>query len=136
MVGWGAALLALDQASKAVVRRKLRGGSISIGGLLRIRLVANPRPARRFPGGSLALVAIWCAALAAAVALYHAGSWFHGRLGLVGLGLAFGGAAGNMLDLLRWRSVTDFIDLGWWPVFNIADVAIVGGLAAALWPGG
>jgi lipoprotein signal peptidase len=35
---------------------------------------------------------------------------------------------------VRSRSIVDFIDLGWWPVFNIADIAIVVGLAAALYP--
>jgi lipoprotein signal peptidase len=29
--------------------------------------------------------------------------------------------------------VVDFIDLGWWPVFNLADIGIVGGLIAAFW---
>jgi signal peptidase II len=47
--------------------------------------------------------------------------------------LAFGGAAGNLLDILRLRSIVDFIDLHWWPVFNLADVAIVAGLVVAFW---
>jgi signal peptidase II len=36
-----------------------------------------------------------------------------------------------LLDVLRRRHVVDFIDLGWWPVFNVADVGIVGGLVLA-----
>ena len=51
-----------------------------------------------------------------------------------GLACAFGGAAGNLIDILRYERVTDFIDLKWWPVFNLADVAIVGGLLVAFWP--
>jgi signal peptidase II len=57
----------------------------------------------------------------------------HSRAALAGVGCALGGAAGNLLDILRRRHVVDFIDLGWWPVFNLADVAIVGGLLFAFW---
>ena len=49
----------------------------------------------------------------------------------VGLGVALGGAAGNLFEIVRYRAVTDFVDLGWWPVFNIADVCIVTGLIVA-----
>ncbi len=46
----------------------------------------------------------------------------------VSLGLMLGGALGNMIDRIRFGFVVDFIDLGWWPVFNIADSAIVVGV--------
>jgi signal peptidase II len=42
-------------------------------------------------------------------------------------GLIVAGAAGNLLDRVRLNYVVDFFDLGWWPVFNVADIAIVGG---------
>ncbi len=42
----------------------------------------------------------------------------------VGLGLALGGAAGNLIDRIRLGQVIDFIDLHFWPVFNVADIAI------------
>ena len=41
------------------------------------------------------------------------------------LGLLLGGAVGNLLDRLRFGHVVDFIDFRIWPVFNIADIAIV-----------
>jgi signal peptidase II len=54
--------------------------------------------------------------------------------GAVFVGLVAGGAAGNIVDRLfrgeAWLhgGVVDFIDLQWWPVFNIADAAIcIGG---------
>lgn len=53
-----------------------------------------------------------------------------GTLPTVALALIVGGAAGNLSDrLLRGHggSVVDFIDLQWWPIFNLADVAIVSG---------
>ncbi|MGS0764710.1 signal peptidase II [Syntrophomonas curvata] len=42
-------------------------------------------------------------------------------------GLIVAGAVGNLLDRVRLNYVVDFFDLGWWPVFNIADMAIVCG---------
>jgi signal peptidase II len=47
----------------------------------------------------------------------------------VGLGMIMGGAIGNALDRAAVGSVTDFIDLRWWPVFNVADSCIVVGAA-------
>lgn len=52
-----------------------------------------------------------------------------------GLGSILGGAAGNLVDRVRFRAVTDFIDVylgAWhWPAFNVADMAICLGVAAA-----
>lgn len=51
----------------------------------------------------------------------------------IGLGLAVGGALGNVMDRLLLGAVRDYIDVYWnslhWPAFNLADVAIVSGLA-------
>jgi len=44
------------------------------------------------------------------------------------LGMQLGGALGNMLDRVRFGHVFDFVDLTFWPVFNIADSAIVVGV--------
>lgn len=46
----------------------------------------------------------------------------------VGIGLQVGGAVGNLLDRIRSGYVTDFIDFRIWPVFNVADMAIVFGV--------
>ena len=61
------------------------------------------------------------------------------QLSAVGMALVAGGAAGNVVDRLfrgpGWfrGSVVDFIDLQWWPVFNVADSAItVGGCLLVL----
>jgi signal peptidase II len=49
------------------------------------------------------------------------------------LGLMLGGAIGNLIDRVRQGYVVDFVDFGyhanWWPVFNVADSAIVVGVA-------
>jgi len=43
----------------------------------------------------------------------------------VAFGLILGGATGNLIDRLILGYVTDFIDVRWWPVFNVADSAVV-----------
>ena len=53
-------------------------------------------------------------------------------LGWSALGLILGGITGNLIDRLRYLlhqvgGITDFISIGWWPPFNIADSAIVVG---------
>lgn len=44
------------------------------------------------------------------------------------LGMQLGGASGNLMDRIRFGHVFDFVDLTWWPVFNMADSAIVVGV--------
>ncbi|MQG38487.1 MAG: signal peptidase II [SAR202 cluster bacterium] len=46
----------------------------------------------------------------------------------IALGLQLGGAISNLSDRLAFGAVTDFISVGWWPVFNIADSSIVVGI--------
>lgn len=73
----------------------------------------------------------------AAVALVVLVAFFftHARRPLVWLpvGLLLGGALGNLLDRLREGSVTDFIDVGPWPTFNLADAGITVGVVVLLW---
>lgn len=45
------------------------------------------------------------------------------------IGLQLGGAFGNLFDRVAFGAVTDFIDVGWWPIFNIADSSICVGMA-------
>jgi signal peptidase II len=48
------------------------------------------------------------------------------------LGLLIGGSVSNLVDRIRLHHVTDFIDLKWWPAFNLADSFIVVGVAILL----
>ena len=49
------------------------------------------------------------------------------------LGLQIGGALGNLIDRVRLGHVTDFVDVGTWPVFNLADASILSGLVILAW---
>lgn len=50
-----------------------------------------------------------------------------------GLGLVLGGALGNLADRLRFGRVVDFLDFRVWPIFNLADTAIVIGACLLVW---
>ena len=50
----------------------------------------------------------------------------------VALGLLVGGSLANLIDRLRLGHVTDFLDLRFWPAFNLADSFIVVGVAILL----
>ena len=52
---------------------------------------------------------------------------------LTGLFLALGGAVGNFIDRVVFGAVIDFLAFKYWPVFNVADSAIVVGLVLFAW---
>ena len=98
---------------------------------LQIRHVRHDASLYRKPAARASLLLLWCVSLASALTLQSSGVWLRSPAALLGVGFALGGAAGNLTDILRRQHVIDFIDLSWWPVFNLADVAIVGGLLLA-----
>jgi signal peptidase II len=129
-------VLAADQASKYLVQKSISGGSLHvlIPGMLNVVHTNNPGVAFGLGADSHApwlasvLIAFSISVIALLVWLLatgRAGGW----LGQAGLALILGGAAGNVLDRVLHRSVTDFIDfhLGsyHWYTFNLADSAIV-----------
>jgi signal peptidase II len=130
----GSLLLFLDQWSKRLVNTQLADRTVSVGRLLLIRRVANRKSMYGRDAIRAALIVAWLAALASAILLCTIGGRFQNHVAAIALGSALGGAAGNLLDILRRRQILDFIDLHWWPVFNLADVAIVCGVVLALWP--
>lgn len=77
------------------------------------------------------LLAAIMAAIATALVVWALRT--RGRIETFALGLIAGGAAGNVVDRLRHRAVTDFLDLHFrywhWPAFNMADVTITVGVA-------
>lgn len=122
----------VDQASKWSVQAHLTA-AVSWGRSVQIRHVRHSEPFYKRAVPRIGLVVIWVAALISAVWLHKSGQWLQTRFAMASIGCALGGAAGNLSDILRRQQVTDFIDLGWWPVFNFADVAIVAGVLLAFW---
>jgi signal peptidase II len=128
-----AAVIALDQGTKALVR-----SSVALGhrdGVLpgvEIVHVRNEGVAfSRFSGGGAIVALIVGAALLALVAYFVT----HLDKPLVWLptGMLLGGALGNVIDRIRDGAVTDFIKLPAWPAFNVADVSITFGVLVLLY---
>ena len=128
-----AGTVAADQAVKALVRSTIeRGDAVEL--ILGIQLV-NVRNRGiafgLFSDGGVLLVLFALAALAALLVFFAR----HRDRPLVWLptGLLIGGACGNLIDRTREGAVTDFMDLPWWPAFNVADVAITFGVLTLLY---
>jgi signal peptidase II len=123
----------LDHLTKALVIGRLAlGESVPIGRWLQIRHVVHGRSPQVASGNPLILLCLWGLAVGIVILAIREGSFFHSLAAQIGLGAALGGAAGNLYDRLRRGGVIDFVDLGWWPVFNLADVALTIGALTAL----
>jgi signal peptidase II len=132
----------LDQGSKFWARDHLgafgRRGMSIIGRKVVLVQAQNPGIAfsqlQQVPGGRIVLSLVSLAALALVV--HYLRKTSNARWAMIAaLGLICGGALGNVIDRLWLGSVTDFVlvDLGvWplhpWPVFNVADAALVAGV--------
>jgi signal peptidase II len=139
LFGVALAVLALDIGSKAIVVAALssRPPVRLLGGLLTLRLLRNSGAAFSI-GTSMTVVFTF---IAAAVIFYilRAARQLQSLPWAITLGLLLGGATGNLADRI-FRSpglfrgdVVDWIELPHWPVFNLADSAIVcGGVLAVL----
>jgi len=131
LVSATAAALLADRASKAMVLSRVDGGVRSIGRFAAIRPTLGRPFNTRFGAGPILLCVLWLA-VAALAAIAPTFGWFERPVAQAGLGAALGGAAGNLLDVIRRGRVLDFIDLRVWPAFNLADAAIVTGVVVAL----
>jgi signal peptidase II len=124
----------VDQQTKAAMLETLSfGQSVPVLlPLLRFTLHRNTGIAFGLLSGANALVGLLSVLAALFLVFYHRGRWVRDRWVRVGLGLVIGGALGNLLDRARFGYVVDFIELPYWPIFNLADACIVvgGGLLA------
>ena len=123
---------AADRVTKAIAESTLgppeRSSIRLIPGVLRLTYTENP-------GGAFGLFgsAPWLFFLATALVcsvIVIASISLSSRMLAVGLGMVLGGALGNLTDRVGRGpglsgQVVDFIDFRWWPVFNLADAAIV-----------
>ena len=129
VLAFAAVVFGLDQAAKAVVIAKLGNGRVIqlLGGAIRLDFITNTGAAFslfRTSGGLFIViaVAVAVAVLALRGRISRTQWWTRAAIGLI-----VGGALANALDRIRLGYVVDFIDLRWWPVFNLADSAIVVG---------
>ena len=128
----GTAVFVADQAAKRAAEMYAATRVIRVRSLFNIRHALNRRSIYSHPSARAVMLLVWLAALVSAMLIAGSLEGYHASP--VALGFALGGAAGNLSDILRMHAVRDFVDLGWWPVFNIADVAIIAGLALTFLP--
>jgi signal peptidase II len=127
------AALVADQLTKQIVVSQLAfGESVDVAGPLSIHHVRNS-------GIAFGLFSTWASAVTVLTAC--AVAWMLGYFARAGarhpilpvaLGLLIGGSLANLIDRLRLGHVTDFLDLRYWPAFNLADIFIVVGVTILL----
>jgi len=120
-------VIAADQASKAFILSQA-WATRSNTGFLAIRKQLTKRGPLMLALAKRTLVGLWLASVAVAVVLLQAGMIADNALNAACIGAALGGAAGNIADRLRRGAIVDFIAIGRWPPFNLADAAIVVGV--------
>jgi signal peptidase II len=123
-------VLVSDQITKSLIRATLAvGQSVPEDGFFRLTHVINTGAAFGILQGQGVLILVSTFIGVAAIILYYVFPPLNSTLLGFGLGLQLGGALGNLLDRVRYGHVTDFLDFRVWPVFNLADSAIVVGVA-------
>ena len=139
-VGWTAVvaigIVLVDQLTKTWALARLRDGPLHLLWTLRLNLSFNPGLAFSQGRGLTPLITV--AALALVGVLLALARKVRGTGSAIGLGLLLGGACGNLADRLfrdHGGAVIDFIDLQWWPIFNVADMAITLGAVLLLLTG-
>jgi signal peptidase II len=132
-----------DQVTKRYAITELAGGPDQsfLGDTLRLQYHENP-------GAFLSFGADWSAGARVAVFQLANGAFLlaiaivalrshQSKLGALGLGLILGGGVSNLVDRLAMGKVVDFLNVGIGPfrtgIFNVADMAVMAGVACLLW---
>jgi signal peptidase II len=130
-----AVVLAVDIVSKVIAVQLLTPGQpVSIiGETVTWTLVRNSGAAFSMATGYTWILTL--IATAVVIGIIWMGRRLVSPWWAIGLGMILGGALGNLIDrFFRWPGplrghVVDFLSVGWWPVFNVADASVVGGAA-------
>ena len=129
-----AVVITIDQLTKTWAVHTLATRDIDLFWTLRFHLARNRGPAFSLGFGSGGVIAIL--AIVIVIVFLVVGRSVDTKLGVLSLGLVLGGAIGNLADRafregsgFLGGAVIDFVDPQWWPVFNVADVAVtIGGV--------
>jgi signal peptidase II len=128
-----ALVVALDQWTKYLVVSRLAlyeawAPIPALANVFTIHHVTNTGAAfGLFQNGNLVLMIVAIVVSVVILVYYRfvpGGQW----LVRLSLGLQWGGALGNLVDRVRVGSVVDFLNFQIWPVFNVADMSIIGGV--------
>lgn len=141
-LGVSALIIILDQLTKVVAKTYLvYGDPKPIFGLLNMTLVFNSGASFGFlssqPGWQRLFFIVFAIVLSLGIIGWLLTLSSREHLCSLALSLIIGGAIGNLLDRIISGMVTDFIQVHWYshyfPVFNVADMAISLGVMALIW---
>ena len=121
--------IAADQTTKWIVASQLAlGESVDVVGPLSIHHVQNSGIAFGLFATETAAVIVLTGIAVAWMLVFFARSGARNPVLPVALGFLLGGSVSNLIDRVRLGHVTDFLDLRYWPAFNLADSFIVAGV--------
>jgi signal peptidase II len=127
------AALFADQLTKHIVSSRLAlGEEVAVIGPFSIHHVQNSGIAFGLFASATSFVILLTGIAVAWMLLFFARSGARHPILPVGLGLVIGGSGSNLVDRVRLGHVTDFLDLRFWPAFNLADTFIVVGVGILL----
>ncbi len=133
LVAVAAAAVLADQVTKHIVTSTLAlDESTHVVGPLSIHHVENSGIAFGLFSSATAIVTLVTGVAVVWMVVYFARSGSRHPVLPAALGLLIGGSLSNLVDRIRLHHVTDFIDLRWWPAFNLADSFIVVGVILLL----
>ncbi len=121
-------ILLIDQLSKFWIASTMQQGEgrAVINGILNLVYVHNRGAAFSIMQGQYWFFIIMAGLVVIAMLIYNLKysppPWLQWATGLI-----VGGTIGNMIDRWFYGAVRDFFSIGWFPVFNVADMAIVSG---------
>jgi len=124
------AALAADQLTKQIVLDRLAlDGEVHVFGPLSIHYVQNSGIAFGLFSSATSVVTVLTVLAVAWMLLFFTRAGSRHPVLPAALGLVIGGSCSNLVDRVRLGHVTDFLDLRFWPAFNLADSFIVLGVA-------
>lgn len=122
-----------DQVTKAAVRSTIATDEIvHVAGPLSLRHVWNSGIAFGMFADSVPIVVLLTAAALSWMLVFFARAGARNPVLVPALGLLSGGSVANLVDRVRMGHVTDFVDIRWWPTFNLADAFITVGVVLLL----
>ena len=122
-----------DQLTKAIVTSRLDlGDEVHVIGPFSLHHVTNSGIAFGLFASATSIVILLTSVAVAWMLYFFARSGARHPVLPVALGLVIGGSVSNLVDRVRLGHVTDFLDVRYWPAFNLADTFIVVGVAALL----
>jgi len=138
LIGIAAVVILIDQLTKFLIVSTIGPGRLEsrvevVDGWLALEYTQNRGAAFGVLSGLVPILAAASFAILTVLLLLYMRQarpphWQTGAIGLIS-----GGAVGNLVDRVRLGHVVDFLSIGPWPNFNIADSAITVGVLALIW---